>query len=120
MIRPIGHGAYGVVVAVNDTVTKRHLAIKRINKAFEDPIDGKRILREIKLMKRWTHENVISWGQYRELMPEHVLVDRQFLNNYPQVEASFAKSKVRDYLKLLDKAGNLPTRKRGGKGSETH
>ncbi len=60
MIRPIGHGAYGVVVAVNDTVTKRHLAIKRINKAFEDPIDGKRILREIKLMKRWTHENVIS------------------------------------------------------------
>ena len=53
-------------------------------------------------------------------MPEHVLVDRQFLNNYPQVEASFAKSKVRDYLKLLDKAGNLPTRKRGGKGSETH
>ena len=48
-------------------------------------------------------------------MPEHVLLDRQLLNDNPQVEASFAKSKVRDYLKLLDKAEKLPTRKRGGR-----
>jgi hypothetical protein len=74
---------------------------------------------ELKVYQIWTHENAVSWGQYRELLPEHVLLDRQRLNEYPQVEASFAKSKVRDYLKLLDKAGNLPTRKRGGKGSES-
>ena len=57
---------------------------------------------ELKVYQIWTHENVISWGQYRELMPEHVLLDRQFLNDNPQVEASFAKSKVMDYLKLLE------------------
>lgn len=60
LIRPVGHGAYGVVVAVTDSVTNNKLAIKKIRKAFEDPVDGKRILREIKLMKRWKHENVIS------------------------------------------------------------
>ena len=60
LIKPVGHGAYGIVVAVSDTVTNRQLAIKKIRNAFEDPTDGKRILREIKLMKRWIHENVIN------------------------------------------------------------
>ena len=69
----------------------------------------------MKIYQIWTHENVISWGQYRKLMPEHVFLDRRLLNDNPQVEAFFAKSKVRDYLKLLDKAENLPTRKRGGR-----
>ena len=39
-----------------DTDTK--VAIKKVTRAFEDPVDAKRILREIKLMKRFKHENV--------------------------------------------------------------
>lgn len=35
------------------------MAIKKISRAFEDPVDAKRILREIKLMKRFSHENII-------------------------------------------------------------
>jgi mitogen-activated protein kinase 1/3 len=58
MIRPIGHGAYGVVISALDKDASRKVAIKKISKAFADPVDAKRILREIKLMKALDHENV--------------------------------------------------------------
>ena len=63
----------------------------------------------------WTHENVLSWGQYRFLHEEHVLVTRELLDENPQVEASFAKSKVKEYLRLLDTSAKPPRDKRGGK-----
>mmetsp|Transcript_22996 Transcript_22996/g.38506 ORF Transcript_22996/g.38506 Transcript_22996/m.38506 type:complete len:128 (+) Transcript_22996:238-621(+) len=60
LIRPIGHGAYGVVISALDKETGDKVAIKKISRAFEDPVDAKRILREIKLMKKFSHENVRS------------------------------------------------------------
>lgn len=60
LIRPIGHGAYGVVISALDKETNQKVAIKKISRAFEDPVDAKRILREIKLMKKFAHENVIQ------------------------------------------------------------
>jgi len=59
LIRPIGHGAYGVVISAQDAHTNNKVAIKKISRAFDDPVDAKRILREIKLMKLFSHENVI-------------------------------------------------------------
>lgn len=59
-IKQIGHGAYGVVVSALDKSTNRKVAIKKVSKAFEDLIDAKRILREIKLLRYFDHENVIS------------------------------------------------------------
>ena len=58
MIRPIGHGAYGVVISAMDNVSQKKVAIKKITRAFNDIVDAKRILREIKLMKMFAHENV--------------------------------------------------------------
>ena len=58
MIRPIGHGAYGVVISALNKDSGEKVAIKKISRAFEDPVDAKRILREIKLMKKFSHENV--------------------------------------------------------------
>lgn len=43
-----------------DKVTKEMVAIKKVPKAFEDLIDAKRILREIKLLGFFDHENIIS------------------------------------------------------------
>ena len=60
LIKPIGHGAYGVVVACEDTTTGEKVAIKKIPHAFDDLVDAKRILREIKLLQHFCHENVIS------------------------------------------------------------
>lgn len=59
-VKPIGHGAYGVVVSAQDSTTNRPVAIKKIGKTFENLKDTKRILREIKLLRHFNHENVLS------------------------------------------------------------
>ncbi|CAA0811946.1 Mitogen-activated protein kinase 13 [Striga hermonthica] len=59
-INPIGRGAYGLVCAVTDAETKEEVAIKRIANAFDNRIDAKRTLREIKLLTHMDHENVIK------------------------------------------------------------
>jgi mitogen-activated protein kinase 1/3 len=41
-----------------DKTREKHVAIKKISRVFDDPVDAKRILREIKLMKKFDHENV--------------------------------------------------------------
>lgn len=60
-LRPIGRGAYGLVAAADDMFTGRKVAIKRISRVFQDLIDAKRILREIKLLRHLgKHDNVIE------------------------------------------------------------
>lgn len=60
LIKPIGHGAYGVVISAQNTETNEKVAIKKVPRAFDDVIDAKRILREIKLLQHFEHENIIS------------------------------------------------------------
>jgi mitogen-activated protein kinase 1/3 len=48
----VGSGAYGHVFAAQDLQTDQPVAIKRIHKAFEDVIDAKRVLREIKILSK--------------------------------------------------------------------
>lgn len=71
-IKQIGHGAYGVVCSALDHSIKAKVAIKKVPKAFEDLIDAKRIVREIKLLSKYLfpslfysleffdHENIIG------------------------------------------------------------
>mmetsp|Transcript_9243 Transcript_9243/g.6592 ORF Transcript_9243/g.6592 Transcript_9243/m.6592 type:complete len:89 (+) Transcript_9243:148-414(+) len=59
-IKQIGHGAYGVVCSAFDRTKDTKVAIKKVGKAFEDLIDAKRIVREIKLLKFFDHENIIA------------------------------------------------------------
>jgi serine/threonine protein kinase len=51
-IRLMGGGAYGVVCAALNKENNTKVAIKKIPNAFDDLIDAKRILREIKLLSR--------------------------------------------------------------------
>jgi serine/threonine protein kinase len=60
LIKPIGHGAYGVVISAENIETGEKVAIKKISKAFDDLVDAKRILREIKLLQHFDHENIIT------------------------------------------------------------
>ncbi|GBG25385.1 Mitogen-activated protein kinase 6 [Hondaea fermentalgiana] len=60
LIKLIGHGAYGVVVSALDRTTGEKVAIKKVPRAFDDLIDAKRILREIKLLRHFDHENIIA------------------------------------------------------------
>ena len=48
-----------VVSAQDKKGDKEKVAIKKVSKAFEDLVDAKRILREIKLLRHFDHENII-------------------------------------------------------------
>ncbi|CAK4086067.1 unnamed protein product [Aphanomyces euteiches] len=60
LIRAIGHGAYGVVIAASDQATGNAVAIKNIPKTFDDLVDAKRIVREIRLMRHLVHPHIVQ------------------------------------------------------------
>jgi len=55
----IGEGAYGMVVSAIDNRTQRPVAIKKIS-PFEHQTYCQRTLREIKILTRFSHDNVID------------------------------------------------------------
>jgi mitogen-activated protein kinase 1/3 len=65
LIKKVGSGAYGCVCSFQrpdprDPRTKEKFAVKKITDAFDDLIDGKRILREVKLLRNFRHDNIIT------------------------------------------------------------
>jgi len=56
----VGQGAYGLICAAKDTADGEQVAIKKITNAFEDAIDCKRMLREMRLLQHFQHENVLN------------------------------------------------------------
>ncbi len=60
-LKPAGDGSYGVVASALDTVTGKMVAIKKIKDTFNDLVDAKRILRELKLLRHFNdHENIVT------------------------------------------------------------
>ncbi|KAL7562804.1 hypothetical protein ACA910_006447 [Epithemia clementina (nom. ined.)] len=85
MLRVIGSGAYGVVISATDSKAPpaegggpTNVAIKMVPKAFSDEIDAKRILREIKLLKHFRHDNIV---RLIDMMPPNV----QYLEDFHDV-----------------------------------
>eukprot|EP00668_Euglena_longa_P029224 GGOE01036568.1.p1 GENE.GGOE01036568.1~~GGOE01036568.1.p1 ORF type:complete len:370 (-),score=117.95 GGOE01036568.1:220-1329(-) len=68
--RAIGYGAFGFVVAAVDQRTEEKVAIKKCLNVFCDLEDGKRVLREIKLLTFLVHENILH---IRDLLPPATL-----------------------------------------------
>ncbi len=60
LVRPIGKGAYGVVCSAVDRHTGEEVAIKKIAGIVDNATDCRRTLREMRLMRHFEHENVIS------------------------------------------------------------
>ncbi|RLM54399.1 ABA stimulation MAP kinase [Panicum miliaceum] len=65
-ILPIGKGAYGIVCSALNSETGEQVAIKKIANAFDNKIDAKRTLREIKLLRHMDHENIVA---IRDIIP---------------------------------------------------
>mmetsp|Transcript_61750 Transcript_61750/g.139132 ORF Transcript_61750/g.139132 Transcript_61750/m.139132 type:complete len:396 (+) Transcript_61750:64-1251(+) len=59
LVKKVGSGAYGCVASFKDKRTGEKLAVKKITNAFGDLVDGKRILREVKLLRQLDHDNII-------------------------------------------------------------
>ncbi|KAL4859014.1 Proton/sulfate cotransporter 2 [Chlorella vulgaris] len=61
LVKPIGKGAYGIVCAAVDTRTNQQVAIKKIGDIFSNPLDARRTLREIQILRHVRgHSNVIT------------------------------------------------------------
>jgi len=60
MVKGIGSGAYGVVAKLEDPATGKGMAVKKITRAFDDLADGKRILREVTLLRYFKHDNIVG------------------------------------------------------------
>ncbi|KAF8083398.1 hypothetical protein N665_0776s0023, partial [Sinapis alba] len=80
-IVPIGRGAYGIVCSVLDSETNELVAMKKIANAFDNHMDAKRTLREIKLLRHLDHENIIA---IRDVVPPPLR--RQFSDVYIATE----------------------------------
>ena len=59
-IKQIGVGIYGVVCSCFDKKENREVAVKKVVNAFEDLIDAKRIVREIKLLLFFNDDNITT------------------------------------------------------------
>lgn len=59
IVKQVGSGSYGYVVQAIQKSTGKKVAIKRLNKIFEDVIDCKRILREVVLLRNLVHPNLV-------------------------------------------------------------
>ena len=58
--KAVGQGAYGLVCSGRIVEDNKLIAIKKIPKAFEDTVDCKRLLREIKILRHFKHDNVLG------------------------------------------------------------
>ena len=58
--KAVGQGAYGLVCSGRNVESGKLVALKKIPKAFEDTVDCKRLLREIKILKHFKHDNVLG------------------------------------------------------------
>jgi len=60
VLEPVGQGAYGIVCAAQDEERNEHIAIKKIENAFEHITFTKRTLRELRILRHLRHENLID------------------------------------------------------------
>lgn len=63
MLKKIGSGAYGHVWKVKCRETKNVYAIKKVFLAFQDETDAQRVYREINLLMKIKHENIVRLKQ---------------------------------------------------------
>jgi serine/threonine protein kinase len=56
----LGRGSYGVVCGGINKETEEKIAIKKVFKLFRERTETKRLLREIRLLKFFDHDNIIK------------------------------------------------------------
>jgi mitogen-activated protein kinase 1/3 len=56
----LGRGSYGVVCSGINNETGEKVAIKKVIKLFREKSETKRLLREIRLLKFFNHDNIIK------------------------------------------------------------
>jgi len=82
----IGVGAYGTVCSAIDRVTGDKVAIKKMANVFDDLIDGKRVLREIKILAVLKHKNILCLKQVMQPANPESFQDIYIVTNLMDVD----------------------------------
>lgn len=61
VIEELGHGGFGTVYKVRNKVDSRHYALKKVKLNPDNETLNEKIMREVKLLSRLNHENVIRY-----------------------------------------------------------
>lgn len=67
--RVLGKGAYGCVAEFYDGVRQQKVAIKRVSELFKEPLDSKRILRELKCLRHLKGCGLVT--EILDVLPPH-------------------------------------------------
>ena len=92
LVKNLGSGSYGSVCEATHKPTKTKVAIKKVLNLFDDNIDCKRVLREVNLLRRLNHPNVVKL--YEILEPKD---NKSFDSIYLVME--YAQSDIKKLVK---------------------
>ncbi|VDP72372.1 unnamed protein product [Echinostoma caproni] len=98
-ISKIGEGAYGVVFKCRDHSTGRLVAIKQFTASEEDPVIRKIAMREIRMLKRLKHPNLVNlievFRKKKRLNLVLQYIDNTLLNEMEQRPRRMDKTKIK-------------------------
>ncbi|CAF1212391.1 unnamed protein product [Adineta ricciae] len=107
-LSPIGQGAFGAVIRAVDTVTGKHVAIKKMLRPFQSETHAKRTYRELKLLTHLNHNDAQVVQLYNVFTPEKNVNDFQtlyFVLNFVDFDLSKVikrgKPFTEDHIKLI-------------------
>eukprot|EP00831_Metopus_contortus_P035630 TRINITY_DN2836_c0_g1_i1.p1 TRINITY_DN2836_c0_g1~~TRINITY_DN2836_c0_g1_i1.p1 ORF type:complete len:258 (+),score=40.44 TRINITY_DN2836_c0_g1_i1:193-966(+) len=92
IVKILGTGSYGSVCEAIHKPTKTKVAIKKVIDLFDDNVDCKRVLREVHLLRKLSHQNVVKL--YEILEPKDT---RKFNCIYLVME--YAQSDIKKLVK---------------------
>jgi mitogen-activated protein kinase 1/3 len=75
VFKVVGCGAYGIVCAATDSTTNEKVAVKKIARVFDDLVDGKRILREFKVLSVVHHNNLVRLREFLRPVKKELFED---------------------------------------------
>lgn len=101
-VRILGSGAYAVVCEAIDTRTGRKVAIKKNKGVFDHITDARRILREIKLLMHFDHQDIIELIGVVPPEPHEIDTYNDVYLVMPKVETTLAKV-IRSKQTLTDR-----------------
>ncbi|CAH8520448.1 unnamed protein product [Heterobilharzia americana] len=95
----IGEGAYGVVFKCRDIKTGQLVAIKQFTASEDDPVIRKIAMREIRMLKRLKHPNLVNlievFRKKKRLNLVFQFIDNSLLNEMEQRPRRLDKGKIR-------------------------
>ena len=94
-LKRLGKGSSGWVVSARDNCApddkkKRKVAIKKVKDPFSDLVGAQRLLREVKLLKHFNHQNILSLTDMINPMTEEEFQDVYLVTDFMPTDLSKA------------------------------